>query len=100
MDTGGFGIPIIMRQMNGGLFNHSVHLSSPGPKRRYERAFGDLGDAALACKVDYTLRKARGLKECKLQVNNMCQPCEHSAKHSGALRREGLLRYPYNGAPC
>jgi hypothetical protein len=28
MDTGGFGIPIIMRQMNGGLFNHSVHLSS------------------------------------------------------------------------
>ena len=75
-------------------------VSSPGPKRRYERAFGDLGDAALACKVDYTLRKARGLKECKLQVNNMCQPCEHSAKHSGALRREGLLRYPYNGAPC
>jgi hypothetical protein len=28
MDTGGFGIPIIMRQMNGGLFNHSVHLSN------------------------------------------------------------------------
>jgi hypothetical protein len=75
-------------------------VSSPGPKRRYERACGDLGDAALACKVDYTLRKARGLKECKLPVNNICQPCEHSAKHSGALRREGLLRYPYNGAPC
>jgi hypothetical protein len=27
MDTDGFGIPISMRQMNGGLFNHSVHLS-------------------------------------------------------------------------
>src|ERR687898_420647 len=27
MDPGGFGIPISMRQMNGGLFNHSVHLS-------------------------------------------------------------------------
>ena len=75
-------------------------VSSPGLKRRYERACGDLGDAALVCKVDYRLRKARGLKECKLPVNNMCQPCEHSAKRSDALRREGLLRYPYNGAPC
>ena len=28
MDTGGISIPISMRQMNGGLFNHSVHLSS------------------------------------------------------------------------
>jgi hypothetical protein len=28
MDTGGFGIPISMRQINFGLFNHSVHLSS------------------------------------------------------------------------
>jgi hypothetical protein len=75
-------------------------VSSPGPKRSYERACGDLGDAALACKVDYTLRNARGLKECKLPVNNLYQPCKHSAKRSGALRREGLLRYPYNGAPC
>ena len=50
-------------------------VSSPGPKRRYERACGDLGDAALACKVDYTLRNARGLKECKLPVKNRCQPC-------------------------
>ena len=75
-------------------------VSSPGPKRRYERACGDLGDAALVCKVVYTLRKARGLKECKLPVNDMWQPCEHSAKRSSALRREGLLRYPYNGAPC
>src|SRR5919112_2755225 len=28
MDTGAFGIPISMLQMNGCLFNHSVHLSS------------------------------------------------------------------------
>src|SRR5215217_1466438 len=36
MDTGRFGIPINMRQMNGGLFNHSVHLS------RRERDGSDL----------------------------------------------------------
>jgi hypothetical protein len=28
MDTGGIGISISMWQMNGSLFNHSVHLSS------------------------------------------------------------------------
>jgi hypothetical protein len=33
-----------------------------------------LGDSALACRVDYTLRNACGLKECKLQVNNLFQP--------------------------
>ena len=68
------------------------------------------GDCALACKIGYTLRKARGLKECKLQVNNLCQPCsvghagrlEPSAKPHGALLPppEGLLRFPYNGDPC
>src|SRR5918998_1875754 len=87
-----------------------VGISGPGLKRRYERLWGGFGDCALACKIGYTLGKARGLKECKLQVNNLCQPCsvghagrlEPSAKPHGALRPppEGLLGFPYNGDPC
>jgi hypothetical protein len=33
-----------------------------------------LGDSALACRVGYTLGNACRLKECKLQVNTLCQP--------------------------
>ncbi len=66
MDTGRFSIPVSMRQMNGGLFNHSVHLSRVDPKLLYPlKHRGEDSPAHMAI-----IRSRQALIGCRTQLVN------------------------------
>jgi hypothetical protein len=57
------------------VITHKLVSRGPGPKRRHERPYFViiLETVRSPTKVGYTFCKALGLKEGKLQVNNLCQ---------------------------